>query len=67
MFRNSSEQRPVGFIDVPDNVSTYRAELAAELHIADTVFGIPAFAHGQGDVGTLAARSMVWRWCTAPR
>lgn len=53
MFRNSSEQRPVGFIDVPDNVSTYRAELAAELQIADTVFGIPAFAHGQGDVGTL--------------
>lgn len=53
MFRNTTESRPVGFIDVPDSTEKYRAEVDSEMNTADKIFGIPAFAHGQGNVGTL--------------
>ena len=49
----SGQNRVVEFTDIPNHSSLYISSLGEVVRRADEVFGIPAFGHGQSQVGTL--------------
>lgn len=51
--RGSSQNKIVEFTDIPNHSTLYIGSLGEVVRRSDEVFGIPAFGHGQSQVGTL--------------
>ena len=49
----SGQNKAVEFTDIPNHSTLYIGSLGEVVRRADEVFGIPAFGHGQSQVGTL--------------
>ena len=49
----TGQSRVVEFTDIPNHSALYMNSLTEDLRLADEVFGIPAFSHGQSQVGTI--------------
>ena len=47
------QNKAVEFTDIPNHSTLYIGSLGEVTRRADEVFGIPAFGHGQSQVGTL--------------